>query len=105
MHKAYLTHLQNSFLDGSDYYLLTLHKAYNILQCCEPEGGSIAIEDDGVTFVNAGGETGEGTGHSHDNIVCFECRQPGHFANQCPNRDQSEAGAGHKSVHQRSGGD
>jgi hypothetical protein len=31
-HKAYLTHLQNSFLDGSDYYPSTLHEAYNILQ-------------------------------------------------------------------------
>ena len=31
-HKAYLTHLQNSFLDESDYYPSTLHEAYNILQ-------------------------------------------------------------------------
>ena len=31
-HKAYLTHLRNSFLDGSDYYPGTLHEAYNILQ-------------------------------------------------------------------------
>ena len=36
-HKAYLTHLCNSFLDGSDYYPGTLHKAYNILQQCKPK--------------------------------------------------------------------
>ena len=35
-HKTYLTHLQNSFLDGSDYYPATLHEAYNILQHHEP---------------------------------------------------------------------
>jgi hypothetical protein len=39
-HKTYLTHLQNSFLDGSDYYPSTLHEAYNILQRREPKGGS-----------------------------------------------------------------
>jgi hypothetical protein len=35
-HKTYLTHLRNSFLDGSDYYPSTLHEAYNILQRREP---------------------------------------------------------------------
>jgi hypothetical protein len=68
MHKAYLTHLRNSFLDGSNYYPKTLHEAYNILhQCHEPEGGPMTIdEDDGLAFLNAGGEPQEGMGHNLD---------------------------------------
>jgi hypothetical protein len=59
-HKAYLTHLRNSYLDGSNYYPSTLHEAYNILQRREPDGGTVNIGDaDGVAFVNAGGERGE----------------------------------------------
>jgi hypothetical protein len=90
-HKAYLTHLRNSFLDGSDYYPSTLHKAYNILQHREPEGGMTNIVDaDGVAFVNAGGECGEPCNLHH--IICFDCGEPGHYANNCPNRNQGEQG-------------
>lgn len=42
-HKGYLTHLRNSYLDGTDYYLAMLHEAYHILQHHEPEGGQIPI--------------------------------------------------------------
>jgi hypothetical protein len=38
-HKTYLTHLQNSFLHGSNYYPSTVHEAYNILQRREPKQG------------------------------------------------------------------
>ena len=69
---------------------MTLHEAYNILKCHEPEGGLIAIDNDGLAFVNAGCEPREGTGHNLNHIVCFECGQPGHYANQCPNRKQGE---------------
>lgn len=78
MYKAYLTHLQNGFLDGSDYYPSTLHEAYNILQCREPEGGLTAIEANGLAFVNASGEPGEAGGQNLDHIVCFECAKSGH---------------------------
>jgi hypothetical protein len=90
-HKVYLTHLRNSYLgDGSDIYPSTLHEAYNILQRREPEGGVTAIEADGLAFVNAGGERGEAGGRNLDHILCFECGEPGHYANQCPHRNQGE---------------
>jgi hypothetical protein len=56
-HKAYLTHLRNSYLDRSDYYLATLLEAYHILQHREPKGGHVAIDSDRteLVFVNAGG--------------------------------------------------
>ena len=54
-HKTYLTHLQNSVLDGSNYYPATLHEAYNILQYHEPEGGQVPIGDgqSELAFINA----------------------------------------------------
>jgi hypothetical protein len=90
-HKTYLNHLWNSFLDGSDYYPSTLHEAYNILQCREPESGMTNIVDvDGVAFINAGGERGEP--RNLDHITCFDCGEPGHYASNCPNRTQGEQG-------------
>ena len=87
-HKAYLTHLRNSFLDGSDYYYpSTVHEAYNILQRCEPEGGTLNVGDaDGVAFVNAGNE--RGGQRNLDHITCFECGEEGHYARDCPRRNQ-----------------
>jgi hypothetical protein len=81
--------LRNSFLDDSDYYPSTLHEAYNILQHRVPENGSMNITDaDGVAFVNAGAEHGEG--QNLDHITCSECGEPGHYANNCPHRNQGE---------------
>jgi hypothetical protein len=45
VHKGYLTHLRNSFLDGSDYYPSMVHEAYNILQRRKPEGGTMNVGD------------------------------------------------------------
>jgi hypothetical protein len=73
MYKVYLRNLQNSFLDGSDYYLTTLHEAYNILQRRKPEVGLTNIEADGVAFVNAGTERGETGTRNLNHITCFEC--------------------------------
>jgi hypothetical protein len=43
-YKEYLTHLRNSFLDGSDYYPTSVHAAYNILQRRESEGRSVDMK-------------------------------------------------------------
>jgi hypothetical protein len=89
-YKAYLTHLRNSFLDGSDYYPTSVHTAYNILQRRESEGGSVDIEADGLAFVNAGGEPVETGRRNIDHIVCFNCGEPGHYANNCLHRTEGE---------------
>jgi hypothetical protein len=75
-YKSYLTHLHNSYLDGNDYYLMTLHEAYNILQHQESDvttGG--ATTSDGIAFTMAG------------EVICFNCGEPGHYARDCPHPD------------------
>jgi hypothetical protein len=73
-----------------DYYPTSVHTADNMLQRRESEGGSTDIEADGLAFVNAGGEPGEAGGRNLDHIVCFICQEPGHYANQCPHRNEGE---------------
>jgi hypothetical protein len=93
-HKGYLTHLRNSYLDGTDYYPATLHEAYHILQRREPEGGQIPIgtEQPELAFVNAGNGQPRGNtlgrGGSGD-IICYNCGGHGHIASNCPN-DRAE---------------
>jgi Zinc knuckle len=95
-HKGYLTHLCNSFLDGTDYYPAMLHEAYHILQRREPEGGSIPVGvEPELAFVTAGSGGGQPRGcGSGGKIVCFQCGQQGHIATNCTNpQQQQEASA------------
>jgi hypothetical protein len=89
-HKTYLTHLRNSYLDGSNYYPTTLHEAYHILQHHEPKGRHVPLgsEQPELVFINAsGGQPRDNLqGCGGDRIICFECGQPGHIASKnCPN--------------------
>lgn len=95
-HKSYLTHLRNSYLDGSDYYPATLHDAYNKLQRREPEGGhaTVVSHEPELAFVTAGG------GQPRDitpqrQVICYECREPGHIASNCPRRNEPKDGKKH----------
>jgi hypothetical protein len=56
-----------------------------ILQRRESDRGSVNIEEDGLAFVNAGGEA-----RNLDHIQCYNCDEFGHFANNCPNRHEGE---------------
>jgi hypothetical protein len=68
-YKSYLTHLRNSYLDGNDVYLMTLHEAYNILQWRETDTSNTRVSsNDGIAFAT-GGE-----------VICFNCGEPGHYA-------------------------
>ena len=53
-HKGYLCHLQNSYLDGSNNYLRTVHEAYSILQRHEEDLPARSIEGNGVSFAPNG---------------------------------------------------
>jgi hypothetical protein len=48
------------------------------------------VDADGVTFVNAGGERGEP--RNLDQITCFNCGEPGHYASNCHNKTQGKQG-------------
>ena len=54
-HKPYLSHLQNSYLDGLDVYPNTVQEAYNILQRHEEVHNVPMLEGDGIAFVQWNG--------------------------------------------------
>ena len=54
-HKPYLSHLQNSYLDGLDVYPNTVQEAYNILQRHEEVHNVPTLEGDGIAFVQRNG--------------------------------------------------
>jgi hypothetical protein len=92
-YKNYLAHLRNSFLDGSDIYPETVHQAYNILLRREQDTGLSEQQSDGMAFANVGAEDSAGGEHKNkDHIICYDCGDKGHYANQCPKRNNRNIG-------------
>jgi hypothetical protein len=91
-YKGYLTHLCNSFLDGSDYYPTSVQVAYNILQrhmswkihrpILKPTDSPLLMPVETLSKLEDGSNL--------DHIVCFNCNEPGHYANNCPHRNAGE---------------
>jgi hypothetical protein len=85
-HTGYITHLQNSYLDGQDHYPVTLHGAYHILQRREGNDSVGQLESDGLAFAQGG----DGTPRNTSDIRCYNCQEMGHYANECPLPDNRE---------------
>jgi hypothetical protein len=85
-YSSYLDHLRNSFLDGQEILPSTLHQAYNILQRRSMGATYNQLEGgDGVAFAQESID-----GHSKSHITCFQCGQRGHYANECPTRNEQQ---------------
>ena len=87
----YLASLSNEYLQGDDRYPTTLQQAYLILDRWEGNRARPSEHrNDGIVFATTGSD--RGASRPRPDITCFNCQQQGHFANQCPNRDNNENG-------------
>jgi hypothetical protein len=87
-YKSYLTHLHNSFLDGSDLYPTTLHEAYNILQWREGDNTNTGLSvSDCIAFTTM------------TNVTCYNCGKKEHIARDCM-QNQTEQGQGNQQEQQ-----
>ena len=78
-HKLYLSHLQNSYLDGLDVYPNMVQEAYNILQQREELYNIPTVEGDGIAFAQR-------SRRDMSTVTCYSCHQTGHYTNseECP---------------------
>ena len=90
-----ITSLQNDFLTNRDNYPKTLNDAYSRLaNWKDPLSLTRSNTPSGVSFTNIGSSSsGSSSGSSNnsnskkskDHITCFNCKQKGHYSNQCTN--------------------
>mmetsp|Transcript_13928 Transcript_13928/g.20062 ORF Transcript_13928/g.20062 Transcript_13928/m.20062 type:complete len:172 (-) Transcript_13928:274-789(-) len=93
-YNKYKAHLRDSYLEGNDVYLKSVHDAYPILnRRSEENNGSETIES-GMALVTTGEQEDNGnlfttTSQSANNVKCYNCQQLGYYSNQCPERNQT----------------
>ena len=91
-----ITDLQNNFLTNRDNYPKTLNDAYSRLANWKDPLSSIRNNGpSSVAFTNIGSSNSSGSSSgssnnsgnkkSKDHITCFNCKQKGHYSNQCTN--------------------
>jgi len=88
--------LENQFSRGNDQYPTNLTAAYSLLVNFKPpkrdeprrnprSQESAVEEEDGITFMQAGGVIAGADGVTHTHATCFRCEHKGHYADKCPN--------------------
>ena len=88
--------LENQFSRGKDQYPTALTAAYSLLVNFKPpkrdkprrnpRSQEPAVEEeDGITFMQAGGVIAGADGVTHAYVTCFRCEHKGHYADKCPN--------------------
>jgi hypothetical protein len=87
--------LENQFSGGNDQYPTDLTAAYSLLLNFKPpkrdeprrnpRSQEPAVEEeDGITFMQAGGVIAGADGVTHTHVTCFRCEHKGHYANKSP---------------------
>ena len=88
--------LENHFSRGNDQYPTNLTSAYSLLVSFKPpkrdeprwspRSQEPAVEEeDGITFMQAGGVIAGADCVAHTHVTCFRCEHKGHYAGKCPN--------------------
>ena len=83
-----ITDLQNDFLTNRNNYPKTINEAYSRLaNWKDPFSAMRTNGSTGVSFTNLGSSNSNNPGgkKSKDHITCFNCKQKGHYSNQCTN--------------------
>jgi hypothetical protein len=87
--------LENQFSRGNNQYPTGLTAAYSLLVNFKPpkrdeprrnpRSQEPAVEEeDGITFMQAGGVIAGADGVTHTHVTCFRCEHKGHYADKCP---------------------
>ena len=99
-----LIELENQFSRGTDQYPPDLTAAYGMLVSYRGTRQSAPTSSPspspGFQFAQTADPVPGLDGVLHEAITCFHCRGPGHYASQCPHRqDETEGNAGVTMLH------
>ena len=104
----YIEDLENNYLQGVNKYPKTVTAAFNLLTNWKQDPRHmmriVGQVNDGVSFTNVDEATapknvasvamvvqGASGAKAKPHVLCFRCKQNGHYANDCPNEQESGA--------------